>query len=208
METSFATVEKRHGLGNQQASHFHHAVNGHMMMWKLQRLAERRRAKRPEMRGLYVPAARPIAVRFAEKVRKHRNGCHEWTGSIIPGGPRTIGGYGLIHRDGRTVYAHRVAWELVNGSIPRGTKVLHTCDNRRCVNIAHLYLGSHQDNMDDMMQKLRQPHGPRNGHAKLTIAEVHAIRAATGTHDEIAASFDVSRSLISLIRARRIWKYV
>lgn len=178
------------------------------MMRKLHRLAERRRAKRPEMRGLHVPAARPIAERFAEKVKKHRNGCHEWTGSIIPGGPRTTGGYGLIHRNGRTVYAHRVAWELANGPIPRGKQVLHTCDNRRCVNVAHLRLGSRQDNMADMMSKLRQPHGPKNGHAKLTIAEVHAIRKATGTHNEIAGRFSVSQALVSLIRARRIWKYV
>ena len=97
-------------------------------------------------------------------------------------------GYGQIHSSGRTAYAHRVAWELANGQIPEGAFVLHNCDNRRCVNPAHMRLGSFQDNMDDMTGKLRHAHGARNGHAKLTVKDVKAIRAVSGTNTAIAAT--------------------
>lgn len=199
---TYATAEKRDGLGNQQPSRFHVSVSTGMMMRKVQRLAERRRAKRPETRGLYVPAARPLALRFAEKVKPHKSGCHHWIGAIMPNG------YGQIHANGRTAYAHRVAWELANGPVPDGAFVLHSCDNRRCVNLGHLRLGSFQDNMDDMTDRLRHAHGARNGHAKLTAAEVRAIRAASGVHSEIAERFGVTQPLVSMIRTRRIWKYV
>jgi hypothetical protein len=197
-----ATAKKFDGLDNQQPSRFHVPVNTSMMMRKVQRLAERRRVKRPEKRGLYVPAARPLALRFAEKVTPHKSGCHHWTGSIMPNG------YGQIHSSGRTAYAHRVAWELANGPIPDGEFVLHNCDNRRCVNPAHLRLGSFQDNMDDMTGKLRHAHGARNGHAKLTVAEVRLIRFMGGSHSSIAKHFGVTQSLVTMIRTRRIWKHV
>lgn len=201
-KTANAMVEKHHGLGNQQPSRFHVPLSSGMMMRKVQRLAERRRAKRPEMRGLYVPAARPLALRFAEKVTARATGCHDWIGSIMPNG------YGQIHSKGQTAYAHRVAWELANGPISDGMFVLHDCDNRRCVNPAHMRLGTYQDNIDDMTGKLRHAHGVRNGHAKLTVDEVRLIRVATGTHGAIATRFGVTQSLVSMIRARRIWKHV
>jgi hypothetical protein len=117
-------------------------------------------------------------------------------------------GYGQIHSSGRTAYAHRVAWERANGPIPDGEFVLHDCDNRRCVNPAHLRLGSFQDNMDDMTGKLRHAHGARNGHAKLTVAEVRLIRFMGGSHSSIAKHFGVTQSLVTMIRTRRIWKHV
>ena len=117
-------------------------------------------------------------------------------------------GYGQIRADGKTAYAHRIAWELANGPIPAGAYVLHTCDNRRCVNPAHLWLGSYLDNINDMNAKLRHAHGARNGHAKLTVEEVSSIRAMDGTQGEIANHFGISQALVSMIRTRRIWKYV
>jgi len=201
-ETAVATAEKCHGLGNQQPSRFHMPINTGMMLRKVQRLAERRRAERPEKRGLYVSAARPLAERFAEKVKPHKSGCHHWIGSIMPNG------YGQIHSNGRTAYAHRVAWELANGPIPDGAFVLHTCDNRRCVNPDHLWTGSYLDNISDMNVKLRHAHGAKNGHAILTVAQVRLIRVMGGTQNEIAEYFGVSQGLVSMIRSRRIWKHV
>jgi hypothetical protein len=143
-----------------------------------------------------------LAIRFAEKVKPQRNGCHNWIGALMPNG------YGQIHSKGKTAYAHRVAWELVHGEVPESAYVLHSCDNRRCVNVAHLWLGSFQDNMDDMTNKMRHAHGRRNGHAKLTVAEVRAIREAIGTNSGIAGLFGITPSLVSMIRTHRIWKYV
>ena len=117
-------------------------------------------------------------------------------------------GYGQVHVKGKTAYAHRVAWELANGPLPVGAFILHSCDNRRCVNPDHLRIGTFQDNMDDMTARFRHAHGDRNGHAKLTVDEVRTIRVMGGTQKEIADHFGIAQGLVSMIRTRRIWKYV
>jgi hypothetical protein len=109
--------------------------------------------------------------------------------------------------DGKAVYAHRAAWEMVNGSIG-DLYVLHRCDNRKCVNPEHLFLGTFDENMADMVRKDRQALGTRNGHAKLTDDQVRGIRAATGRQKAIAAEFGVTQSLISMIRSGRIWQHI
>lgn len=65
-------------------------------------------------------------------------------------------GYGLSHRKGKTTPAHRIAYEAAHGEIPAGMFVCHKCDNPPCCNPAHLFLGTPQDNVDDMMAKGRQ----------------------------------------------------
>ena len=143
---------------------------------------------------------RPIKERFFSKVAIRENGCHEWTGCLMPNG------YGQFHKDGKTVYAHRVAFELANGKPDEF--VLHSCDNRKCVNPEHLFSGSFNDNMRDMTAKGRQAHGDRNGRRKLNSEQVRAIRSEIGLNREIAARYDVSASLVSMIRSGRIWRYV
>lgn len=167
--------------------------------------------------------ARPygtLAERFAVKVDRTPgqgpNGdCWEWRGGLVSG-------YGQIRRpkaegDDRTDYAHRVAYELANGvDLGRAREtdllVLHRCDNRCCVNPAHLFLGSDKVNNDDMRNKGRWRSGPQAGEAnpahKLKEHEVRAIRAAKGSLARIARKFGISRSWAWAIRNGEAWSHL
>jgi hypothetical protein len=114
-------------------------------------------------------------------------------------------------------YAHRIAWRLTKGLIPRARWVLHSCDNPRCCNPNHLFLGTHIDNMADMVAKGRstkgQPRLYRRGElhnlAKLTAPQVLQIRAryATGeiTQLALAAEYQVGQNTISRIVRGHTW---
>ena len=110
------------------------------------------------------------------------SGCIEWTG------PRhTRKGYGMVTSShGR--YAHRVAWKLAHGRIRRGMHVLHSCDNRLCVNPTHLRLGTNTDNVRDKVTRGRAPSGESHPNSKLDARTVAAIRAA---HARDGTSFAV-----------------
>lgn len=101
----------------------------------------------------------PWYDRYWAKV-KMGNGCWLWTGAV------SGRGYGKLGIDGRDIGAHRLAWELAYGPIPAGLFVLHTCDVRRCVNHAHLFLGTAADNTRDMFEKGRQGGTPRLTHCQ------------------------------------------
>ena len=96
--------------------------------------------------------------RFWAKVAKTEDGCWNWIAS------KRHKGYGAFcyHREDGTLVqgrAHRYSWEIHNGDIPDGMFVLHSCDNPACVNPDHLFLGTNQDNVDDMMRKGRHVAG-------------------------------------------------
>lgn len=97
-----------------------------------------------------------IGKRFSDKYDVDTTtGCWMWNGTgNIYGKIRGKGG-----RYSSFVSAHRMSYELHNGAIPDGLCVLHKCDTPRCVNPDHLFLGTHQDNTDDMMKKGREKHG-------------------------------------------------
>lgn len=144
-------------------------------------------------------------IRFEKRISISEDGCWEWTGS------HSDTGYGCFY-DGKAYHAHRYSWIRTNGPIPDGMLVLHRCDNRSCVNPAHLFLGSHRENSVDMVQKGRNSThdtaGERHGASKLTDAAVREIRASTLTGRELAAKFGVSESAVSLVRRGRSWTHV
>jgi len=128
--------------------------------------------------------------------------CWEWGGY-------TAGGHGRI--DG--IRAHRYSYELANGPIPDGSLVCHSCDNPLCVNPRHLWLGSHTDNMDDMMTKGRSAFGERSGTAVLSEADVYEMKRAyliVGgvTQQELADRYGISRPQVSHIMTGKQWAHV
>ena len=134
-------------------------------------------------------------------------GCWTWTG------PLDSRGYGHLRWDGKNKRAHRLAYELTYGPIPagdgfHGTVVMHSCDNKKCCNPAHLALGSHADNMADMKGKGRRKgigRGATNGRAKLTNDQVHAIRSDTRGKRTIAPEYGISPAQVQRIRLGKQW---
>ena len=129
-------------------------------------------------------------------------------------------GYGRINsRTGVRLYTHRVAWELANGPIPDGLFVLHDCDNPPCCNPAHLHLGTQADNVRERDERGRGrpgagnvPRGESHPHAKLTRAQVVAIRArhAAGgvVMRELGKEYEVSQNAIWCAVRRITWAHV
>lgn len=131
------------------------------------------------------------------KERSVVNGeCWDWTA-----GMHGVG-YGSVPRKiHKSAYAHRAMYECVVGPIPNGLYVLHTCDNRKCVNPEHLWTGTHLDNIKDMQAKGRHRGGSMpnemNPFAKFTDVQVEAIRerARAGVRKcEIEREFGLSET--------------
>jgi hypothetical protein len=147
-----------------------------------------------------------LTQRFEEKfIPEPNSGCWLWTASV------NHKGYGEIGvRASRIDVAHRVSWRLHRGPIPDGLLVLHKCDVRCCVNPDHLFLGTNDDNMEDMRRKGRARgfKGEMNCRCRLTAGQVLAIRADRRLQREIAADYGVLPNHISNIKNRVVWSHL
>lgn len=145
-----------------------------------------------------------LEARFAEKYVVEPSGCWRWTG--LGGGNQRYGNLMISHR---SFYAHILSYLLFRGDIPLGLNVLHECDNPKCVNPQHLFLGTQKDNMRDAARKGRTTIGERNPAAKLNMIKVVAIRqrvAGGSTHQVAADEFGVSRGNVSRIVNNQTWR--
>lgn len=149
--------------------------------------------------------AKPFTEVFWRNVdRRGPNECWPWLRST------QHSGHGQLSRriNGRkhSARAHRIAWELTNGPIPDGQLVCHRCDNPPCCNPAHLFLGTHDDNMADCKDKGRNvsPRLTRSAHPRAVLSEGDVVEIRRQRSDgallrEIAASFGIGTSHVSRI---------
>jgi len=146
----------------------------------------------------------PQRLSFYTDVIPNERGCILWIG------PVDGNGYGAVAWEGRSQGAHRLAWIDANGPIPDGLDVLHKCDVPKCVNPDHLFLGTQADNVADMDAKGRRvtPHGVDHKRAKITPADVLAIRADSRDVRTIAAEYAIGSSQVQRIRHRQSWKHL
>src|SRR3990167_4175742 len=160
---------------------------------------------------------RSLDERFLEKVRKYKeqDACWEWLGYRYPNN------YGGFNYRGTCEWAHRVAWELTHGPIPKSMCVLHHCDNPPCVRPDHLFLGTKGDNLRDMTRKGRHwcktrpeliKRGENKPQHKLTEAQVREIRTRhipniVGS-PQLAREYGVDHKLILAIVNRKAWRHL
>ena len=141
-------------------------------------------------------------IRARYRVNK-KTGCHEWTALCTPSG------YARMWWAGRDNRVTRLLWATKKGPIPVGLNVLHRCDNRACIRLKHLFLGTDLDNARDRDRKGRHAHGETSGTAVLTATRVRHIRAARNTPLRVfAAKFKVSISAVGRARQGVTWSHL
>lgn len=165
----------------------------------------KRRFCSPQCAGRATARYLPLVDRLNQKLDKSGD-CWLWTGG------RTKAGYGLFSYRNRLISAHRAAFIAFLGEDPSGKVVCHKCDTPACCNPDHLFLGTQGDNIRDMQMKGRARNTPRKGSkhhsAKLTEADVVAIRASHSDASLLAAQYDVTSTSIYLIKARKTWRHI
>jgi len=158
-------------------------------------------------KSTYPQRSKSAGIRFDEKVGWSA-GCWHWMSAKIATG---YGVFWLVDGSKKSTYAHRFAWERANlEKIPSGMVVMHLCNNKSCVNPAHLALGTPKENSMAASRDGLAPMGERNGGGKkLTAEQAREIFTDRSIGCALASrKFGVSAQTIKSIRRRRIWKSV
>lgn len=156
--------------------------------------------------------------RFWLKVKK-TDSCWNWTAGLRYS-------YGIFSIKNKSFVAHRLSWMWTFGKIPKGLIVCHTCDNGKCVNPKHLFLGTQQDNVADRVKKGRTARGDKSGArlypesyqgeknsaAKLKESDILKIRKMyfedTYSKSTLAKMFNIDYSTLRRIAKKETWKHI
>lgn len=172
------------------------------------KVLETSRVKAGKVRSCGCLKADSLRKRWADKregtpfnrCEEQDDGCWLWTG------PVGTHGYGSVGYKGKVWRAHRLAYTLKKGPIPKGVFILHSCANKRCCNPDHLRAGTHQENMVDLRKhggRKDMLAGPDNGRAKLTQYQANKVREmyATGewSQEKLGDLYGVSQWAVSMI---------
>ncbi len=153
----------------------------------------------------YTPRGKPTIVdTFDQQYAADSNGCFVWLRARSGKEAAKGGGYGCFRIGKKMVLAHAYAWTRVHGEIPAGLQVRHQCHNTLCVNVAHMLLGTNDQNVQDRIDAGRYA-------KKLTPEKVREIRAAVAageTQRSVAARFGIANQHVSDLVARRMWRHV
>lgn len=147
------------------------------------------------------------------KVNISDSGCWEWTGCIQKNG------YARVTYCNKTMGAHRLSYLAFVGDIPEKMDVCHSCDNRKCVNPSHLFIGTRKQNMEDCVKKNRQAKGEKLGCRKGSLSpasklnehqvlEIRELLKSGLKHAQIAKEFGVTADNISKIATGKTWSHI
>ena len=145
-----------------------------------------------------------IAEAFHDHWIEDENGCWIWQRACKGKEVANGGGYGCLSIKGKCVGAHRYSYELEIGPIPEGMQILHSCHNTKCVNPAHMRVGTNFENAQDKLVAGRYP-------SKLTIYQVRVIKRAArmGVFQRVIAErFNLHQADVSNIVNGKYWKHV
>lgn len=142
--------------------------------------------------------------RFSSKIIKTPKGCWEWIGS------KDTRGYGSFKYEGKVIKAHRYSYIKYKGNIPESMCVCHKCDNPKCVNPEHLFLGTNADNVRDKVNKNRvyRAWGELSKRTKLSNEQAMEIYVSPLKHKELALKYNVKKCVIDDIKRGRSFRNV
>ena len=163
-----------------------------------------------------ITLSKEDVARFWSKVKVGSpDECWEWQNA---NNGRGYGKLFVLDENGKQThqYAHRISWELANGKIKKGLWVLHKCDNPKCVNPKHLFLGTQTENMRDAVSKGRLHgsgvRGEAQGSSRLKEGDVLAIRRLLSDgkvrQTVIAKMFNVTPTAILFIKKGKTWSWL
>jgi len=150
---------------------------------------------------------KPILEKFNKKYDIDNTGCWIWNGT------KDKDGYGRSFFNYTPYLANRLSYELFKGTIPKGLFVCHECDNPSCVNPEHLFLGTHQDNMDDMVAKGRSPKQRGEAASTHVLTEKQAqyildFHHYHGSLTMLAKKFGVDISTVFYVKSGKSWSHL